>query len=66
MHWVDKICKDYRISLNELARLSGLSTGTLGNCKARGTQLKDIKWRNVEKLSNALGLDKENFVNRYN
>ncbi len=65
MHWVDKICSDYGISINELARRAGISPGALGNCKARGTNLEDVKYSTVVKIASVCRTTADKLLRRY-
>lgn len=65
MHWVDEICRDYGLSLNELARKAGISPGTLGNAKARGTKLRNMSYHIILSLSRAIRLEPEVLVFKY-
>lgn len=65
MHWVDQICAEFNISINELARISSISPGALGNAKKRNTPLNKTNYGNVIKIANALKLTPEDLVSKY-
>ena len=65
MHWVDQICSDFGWSINELARRAGISPGTLGNAKRRKTQLNNMNYNIIMKLSRATGIEPEVLVFKY-
>lgn len=65
MHWVDQMCEDFGMSINEIARRAGLSTGLLSNAKRRNTPIRRLGYETVEKLANALGVLKETLIVMY-
>jgi DNA-binding Xre family transcriptional regulator len=64
-HWVDKLCVDHGMSINEISRRTGLSTGFFSNCKRRGTPIDGVVARNLLKLSEALGVEMSDMLDRY-
>lgn len=65
MHWVDRICSDYNISINELARITKTSTGTYSNAKKRGTKLKNMSYSVLSRLAHALNIYIETLIVMY-
>lgn len=65
LHWVDRICRDFGLSINELARKAGISPGTLGNAKRRNTPIRRLGYETVERLADALGVFKETLIVMY-
>lgn len=65
MHWVDQICNDYGLSINELARRAKISPGTLGSAKSRGTKLSNMSYKVIVALAMAIKLEPEVLVFKY-
>lgn len=54
MHWTIKMCNDFNISLNELARIGETTAGSLGMMKRREQRIENTDPRLLDRYVYAL------------
>ncbi len=64
--WLKKLCDDYGVSENKLAKRSGVPRTTLNSSNnAKSKSIGDIKLKNAKKIAKSLGCSVDELYNWY-
>lgn len=55
-HAIDLLCKEYKISRYQLAKISNISESRISNFVSRKTKIKNLKLETIVNIANALNV----------